>query len=82
MIHPNAMSCEEALQHLAALLDGELPPEQQEDVEAHLRRCLSCYSRAEFERRLKERLAALGSSRPGPGLEHRIRAMLARFSAR
>ncbi|HXG43538.1 MAG TPA: zf-HC2 domain-containing protein [Gemmatimonadales bacterium] len=82
MTHPDSISCEEALRHLAAFLDGELPLEQQGEVDAHLRRCLSCYSRAEFERRLKARLAALGSANPGPGLEQRIRAMLARVSAR
>ncbi len=82
MISPDTIGCEEALRHLAEYLDGELAAERHGEVEAHLHRCLSCYSRAEFERRLKARLAALGNARPGPELERRVRALLAQLPER
>jgi hypothetical protein len=43
---------------------------------------MTCYSRAEFERRLKARLAALGSVDPSPELQRRVRAAIARFPQR
>ena len=56
------LTCEEALQFLATYLDGELGSGADRELEDHLARCRSCFSRADFERRLKDRLAALGQS--------------------
>ena len=50
------IDCEEAVRRLAAYLDRELDPIATEDVQRHLETCQSCYSRAEFEQRLKERI--------------------------
>lgn len=50
------IDCEEAVRRLAAYLDHELDPRESEELEQHLETCRSCYSRAEFERRLKEKL--------------------------
>jgi anti-sigma factor (TIGR02949 family) len=53
------IGCEEALKRLLELIDGELSDRERDDVERHLCTCRSCFSRAEFERRLKQRLSAL-----------------------
>jgi anti-sigma factor (TIGR02949 family) len=82
MTTPNVMSCEEALRLLATFLDRELSQAEHAEVEVHLHRCLTCYSRAEFERRLKARLAALGSVDPSPELQRRVHAAIARFPQR
>jgi len=79
MTDPNEMTCEEALRLLAAFLDREVSAEEHREVEAHLHRCRSCYSRAEFERRLKASLAGLGAVTPKPELDRRVRAAIARF---
>lgn len=50
------IDCEEAVRQLAAYLDRELDGSTIEEMERHLETCQSCYSRAEFERRLKERI--------------------------
>lgn len=50
------IDCEEAVRRLAEYLDRELDPSEHDEVERHLDRCRSCYSRAEFERKLKERI--------------------------
>jgi anti-sigma factor (TIGR02949 family) len=73
-------SCEDALRHLAALLDRELDAETGRRVHDHLETCRSCYSRAEFERRLKETLAALGHEPVRPELADRVRSMVREFT--
>lgn len=61
---------------LAAFLDREVTPTEDERVQAHLQTCRSCYSRAEFERRLKESLVPLRRESPNPDYEQRIRQLL------
>jgi anti-sigma factor (TIGR02949 family) len=79
MIEPRTIDCEEALRQLFDYLDAELPAERIDDMEWHLRRCRSCFSRAQFERRLKSRLAALGREAVEPRLARRVRTMIAGF---
>lgn len=74
------LTCEAALRFLAAYLDRELDDATEGEVETHLARCRSCYSRADFERRMKERVAALARSDVGPDFAERIRGLLQRFT--
>ena len=53
------IDCEQALARIFELLDHELKDEEREAMEHHLHTCRSCFSRAEFERRLKSKLQAL-----------------------
>lgn len=77
------LSCDEALRFLAAYLDGELQTASQQEVEDHIARCRSCYSRAEFERRMKQELAALAQGRADvpAAFSDRIRRLLGQFAA-
>lgn len=75
------LTCEEALRFLAAYLDGELDAAPGEELESHLARCRSCYSRVEFERRMKAELAALGRAPVAPAFAERIRRLLQQFTA-
>lgn len=71
------IDCEEAIDRLAAFLDRELEPPESAEVEAHLERCRSCYSRAEFERRLKERIRGdLRLDEVPAEFEERVRRLL------
>lgn len=72
-------SCEEALRLLAAHIDGELEPPTEKGLEDHLARCRSCYSRAEFERRLKEQVSALASEEVSPSLTRRVKSLIGQF---
>ena len=76
----DVMRCEEALRLLAAYLDGELPRHEHVDVTRHLDACRSCFSRAEFERRLKHRLGALGRREPDPDFALRLKRLVRRFT--
>jgi anti-sigma factor (TIGR02949 family) len=74
------MTCEEAMRSLAAYLDNELAASAHQSVRQHLELCRSCYSRAEFERRLKSELRKLGKDDVPVGLEQRIRRLLQSFT--
>jgi anti-sigma factor (TIGR02949 family) len=71
------MGCEEALRLLAQFLDRELADIDHAEVDRHLRTCRGCYSRAEFERRLREKLTGLRAFDVPDRLEDRIRALFA-----
>lgn len=78
---PEPLDCEEVLRVIFAYVDGELGGADHERVEAHLERCRSCFSRAEFERRLKGHLAELASEPVSPAFEQRIRVLIGGFTS-
>jgi anti-sigma factor (TIGR02949 family) len=80
MSEPIPITCEEALRQLAAFLDDELHEAAREGIERHLEACRSCFSRAEFERRLKSELGRVGQDEVPPGFEARVRRLLESFS--
>ena len=80
MNEPNIINCEEALRRLAEFLDGELEEAHRRDVERHLAFCRSCFSRAEFERRLQSQLEALRHQPVPTPFEERIRTLIGRFA--
>ena len=76
MSESTKMQCDDALRLLAQYLDRELSDGEHAEVERHLRTCRSCFSRAEFERRLKGELAALTAADVPTALQDRIRVLL------
>jgi anti-sigma factor (TIGR02949 family) len=81
MSDTRSISCDEALRVLAASLDDELHGGAREGLERHLEVCRSCFSRAEFERRLKGELSRLGRDEIPPSFEQRVRRLLGSFGA-
>jgi mycothiol system anti-sigma-R factor len=79
MSEPTAIHCEEVIEHLFAYLDGELEADQHADIERHLEECRGCYSRAEFERLLKKRVADLGDEPAPASLRKRVKALTDSF---
>jgi anti-sigma factor (TIGR02949 family) len=73
-------SCEDALRLLAAHLDRELDARSRQQLERHLEICRSCYSRAEFEKLLKERMAELGHEPVRPALARRVHTLIRSFT--
>jgi anti-sigma factor (TIGR02949 family) len=80
MSTPEIRSCEDALRLLAAHLDRELDPPAHDQVVAHLETCRSCYSRAEFEKRLKASIADLGHEPVRPQLSERVQTLIRNFT--
>jgi anti-sigma factor (TIGR02949 family) len=73
------VGCEEALKRLLELIDGELSVREQEDVQRHLSTCRSCFSRMEFEQRLKQRLSTLPADDVPATLRQRVHDLIKGF---
>jgi mycothiol system anti-sigma-R factor len=47
------LECDEAIRMVLEYLDNELEGHDHEALEAHIHKCRACYTRVEFEKRLK-----------------------------
>jgi mycothiol system anti-sigma-R factor len=79
MSEKRTVMCEEVLEHLFAYVDQELDAEKKAEVDQHMERCRGCFSRAEFEKRLKARIMATGSSKAPEHLRQRVRSLIDKF---
>jgi anti-sigma factor (TIGR02949 family) len=75
----NDIGCELALKRLLEFVDRELPDREHDSVERHLRTCRSCFSRLEFESRLKRRLSTLSTAEVPSTSRDRVRNLIKRF---
>lgn len=73
------ITCEEALQFVFEFIDHELDQGRHHEMEHHLARCRSCFSRVGFERRLKARLREAGRQRAPDSLRDRVDKLLHEF---
>lgn len=73
------IGCEEALALLLEYLDQEVAATTRRQVDHHLEACRSCFSRAEFERRLKDKLRTAGREPAGEAFQVRIKLALKQF---
>lgn len=73
------IDCEQALRRLFDFLDHELADDERDAVERHLQTCRSCFSRADFERRLKDKLRELRDAEPAQTASERIKALVRSF---
>lgn len=73
------IDCEEVIRLLFEYLDRELDPARSNDIDRHLERCRECFSRAEFEKKLRARVRAAAEDEAPPRLRHRVRRMIERF---
>lgn len=73
-------TCEDALRVLAEHLDRELDESVDRQVERHLETCRSCWSRAEFEKRLKAALSGLDREPVRPELVDRVGDLIRGFT--
>jgi anti-sigma factor (TIGR02949 family) len=73
------LSCEEVIGKLLEYLDRELDAAAQQEVDRHLEAGRGCFSRAEFERRLRARVAETGDVKAPESLRERVRTLVARY---
>ena len=73
------IDCEKALQQIFQFIDHELGGNEREAMQRHLHTCKSCFSRAEFERRLKEKVGGLREKQEMPEVRRRISRLLKTF---
>ena len=74
------MNCEEALETLWQYLDKELDAESTSHLQQHLEECRHCFSKVEFEQRLRAMLrrSCSGDQAP-PELRARLSQLLRLF---
>lgn len=75
----NHIDCEDVVRQLLEYLDRELDEGSIRAIEEHLRHCRGCFSRAEFERRLSERVAESGKAEAPESLRRRVHVLLESF---
>lgn len=73
------ISCEEVIKELFAYLDREVDEALGEQIAHHLERCRDCFSRVEFERKLRERLRERTDARAPDRLRQRIQRAIKDF---
>ena len=73
------IDCEKALQQIFQFIDQELTGGEREAMQRHLHTCKSCFSRAEFERRLKGKVGGLREKHESPEVRGRISRLLKTF---
>lgn len=80
--HPD-IGCLEAIEGLYALLDGEISDRNNTDqIEAHIAHCRSCFSRAQVEQIITDRIRSLHHSgdqraqKAPEGLQRKLRDIL------
>jgi anti-sigma factor (TIGR02949 family) len=73
------INCEQALKQILDYIDHELGEHERAAMTQHLHTCKSCFSRMEFERRLKEKVGALCEEEVPAQLGERIKGLLKGF---
>jgi anti-sigma factor (TIGR02949 family) len=73
------IDCDQALKQILEYVDHELDDDRRAAMQHHLHTCKSCFSRMEFERRLKEKVGALREEDAAPSVENRIKGLLDSF---
>ncbi|MBX2880903.1 MAG: zf-HC2 domain-containing protein [Granulosicoccus sp.] len=77
--NPSIISCADVLSKLYAFLDGEIDDLTEADIEHHLHHCRECFSRVEFEKKLKERVRETGTIETPPEVKSRLQDIMSKF---
>ena len=73
------MSCDEVLSKLYLYLDNEIDGPTVEDMDEHLHSCRECFSRAEFEKVLRKKVASAVEVKVPEDTRNRLEAIIKRF---
>ena len=71
------IDCLEAFDHLYAYLNNEITDQADlANIEHHLSHCKSCYSRAQMERKIDQRLKEADNNNTPESLQNRLRNLM------
>lgn len=73
------LRCEEVIEKLLEYLDRELDTETEQALAHHMETCRACFTRAEFERKLRARIHETGRAKAPRSLRRRIHAIVERY---
>jgi anti-sigma factor (TIGR02949 family) len=75
--HQHDIGCLQAIEAFYAYLDGEIEdPKSIEEFEHHMRHCRSCYSRADVEKLLSQRISDSAKTKTPEMLQNRLRNLM------
>jgi anti-sigma factor (TIGR02949 family) len=73
------MTCEQVLTRVLEFIDREVAEDERAQLERHVAACRGCYSRVEFERRVKARLTDLPAEQAPSTVRDRIARLIDGF---
>ena len=73
------IDCEKALSQILEYVDHEIADSGRAAMEHHLHTCQSCFSRVEFEQKLKEKIGALSEETASLSVTNRVKGLLDSF---
>jgi anti-sigma factor (TIGR02949 family) len=74
------MSCEEVIAKLYEYLDQEVDSKTSKNIDHHIHGCRECFSRLEFEKKLRQRVSSSVDELETPDdIKNRLEALLKRF---
>jgi len=73
------ISCEEVMSKLYTYLDSEVDGPTEEEINHHLHYCRECFSRAEFEKLLKRKVAKSGEKKIPDDVQNRLTELVRSF---
>lgn len=73
------ITCEEVIEQIYLFLDQELDSTLSDRINEHLERCRDCFSRAEFEKRLRARVREAQEAEAPEHLHRRLQRVLNEF---
>jgi len=76
---PKNLECDEAIRMVLEYLDNELEQPNHDALEAHIHKCRSCYTRVEFEKRLKGLVRETPPETAPEDLKQRIKIITQKF---
>lgn len=76
---PSKMNCEDVLRQLYDYLDGEVDELTEADIEHHVHHCRECFSRMEFEKRLKSKVKESSTMQTPDEVQSRLMEIMRKF---
>ena len=73
------ISCEDVMSKLYAYLDNEIDAPTDAYIEEHIHHCRECFSRAEFEKTLRKRVASTVEVETPTDTRSRLESLIKRF---
>lgn len=73
------IECEEAIRMVLEYLDNELESHDHHALESHIHKCRACYTRVEFEKRLKGMVGETPEVKAPDALKDRIKKLTEKF---
>lgn len=77
--NPSIISCTDVLSKLYAFLDGEIDDLTETEIEHHLHHCRECFSRVDFEKKLKSKVRSTDTLETPPDVQARLQDIMRKF---